>query len=1031
MLKKTKIIYVIGTLIVSVVSMLVVMLTMTASGTVVSSGIKLTFVSGSADFEYDGTEHRFAEWKLLSGELKKGHKAEVTVGGWRTEAGESPNFMSVKIVNEKGADVSATYNIELQSGIIKVKKRPITLASKGAKKEYDGTAISEPTVEITEGSLVEGHTLKATATGSVTEYGSCENKFDATIKAADGTDVTANYEIKKEYGRLEITKKSLTVISGSNEKVYDGKPLTENSKEVKGELKDGHKVVCEFSEGLTDAGEIDNEFTCKVVDGDGNDVTDSYEILCKYGKLKVTKRPISVTASSAEKTYDGEPLRCDEFKIDPSDALLEGHEAVVTIVGSDEVAAGSYDNTIIAVAIKCGDKTVTDNYDITTRDGTLIINKRQLSVTTGSAEKNYDGEPLTNGEMSVSGSFADGEYLDSSETTGTITEPGMVDNTYEIIIKNAEGETVNGNYEISEDMGTLKIVGGTDKETGGKLDSANGGLGGGGGGDENVVVAEVLTNRSDSFLYLRYSSFGDYTGKGWNTAEPHNNGTFYTLGEILKRSGLSTYTATIKSYSNYFLTYYPLQGTDHLFQWSDVEFTGDLTSPYSFDYVMFDYLKDSAKIEEYKKNTIDPNWDNEYADYVRRNYLNVPASTKAELLKIIEREGLSADDIPKLVDYVRNAATYNLDYDLAMDDEDDCVIAFLEKYKEGVCRHYASAGVLLLRTLGIPARYTIGYVGNVKKNEWSEVTGDRGHAWVEMYIKSFGWVILDVTGGSGGPSGGSGGGGSGGSGGGGSGENDGKKTVEVQPVYEEMKYDGRTTLKPCGKVTGFETAEMLGYTYSATITGSQFDVGLSESEIVEFTIFDSSGEDVTDEFSVTYKRGKLHVYAVEITITSETLEKTYDGKPLSSDGLPTIIGSLFVGHELTNVKRLYERREAGVTKNAFEFSITDENGDDASVNYKINYEWGELRVNAKEITITAANASKVYDGTALIADGYEVEGELLEGHVIAEVEIEGEQTEIGKSDNRIKKVVILDENGEDVTKNYAIKCVNGKLVVKK
>ena len=326
MLKKSKIIYVIGTLIVSVVSMLVVMLTMTASGTVVSSGIKLTFVSGSADFEYDGTEHRFAEWKLLSGELKKGHKAEVTVGGWRTEAGESPNFMSVKIVNEKGADVSATYNIELQSGIIKVKKRPITLASKGAKKEYDGTAISEPTVEITEGSLVKGHTIKATATGSVTEYGSCENKFDATIKAADGTDVTANYEIKKEYGRLEITKKSLTVISGSNEKVYDGKPLTENSKEVKGELKDGHKVVCEFSEGLTDAGEIDNEFTCKVVDGDGNDVTDSYEILCKYGKLKVTKRPISVTASSAEKTYDGEPLRCDEFKIDPSDALLEGHE---------------------------------------------------------------------------------------------------------------------------------------------------------------------------------------------------------------------------------------------------------------------------------------------------------------------------------------------------------------------------------------------------------------------------------------------------------------------------------------------------------------------------------------------------------------------------------------------------------------------------------------------------------------------------------------------------------------------------------
>ena len=39
-----------------------------------------------------------------------------------------------------------------------------------------------------------------------------------------------------------------------------------------------------------------------------------------------------------------------------------------------------------------------------------------------------------------------------------------------------------------------------------------------------------------------------------------------------------------------------------------------------------------------------------------------------------------------------------------MDDEADVVVAFLTKYKEGICQHYASAATLLFRELGIPAR---------------------------------------------------------------------------------------------------------------------------------------------------------------------------------------------------------------------------------------------------------------------------------------------------------------------------------------
>ena len=82
----------------------------------------------------------------------------------------------------------------------------------------------------------------------------------------------------------------------------------------------------------------------------------------------------------------------------------------------------------------------------------------------------------------------------------------------------------------------------------------------------------------------------------------------------------------------------------------------------------------------------------------------------------------------------------------------DFVDYFLSENDSGYCSHFASAGVVMLRMLGIPARYVEGYYvpqSEITLNDDGTtsitVKDNMAHAWAEVYIYKIGWIPWDFT----------------------------------------------------------------------------------------------------------------------------------------------------------------------------------------------------------------------------------------------------------------------------------------------
>lgn len=142
----------------------------------------------------------------------------------------------------------------------------------------------------------------------------------------------------------------------------------------------------------------------------------------------------------------------------------------------------------------------------------------------------------------------------------------------------------------------------------------------------------------------------------------------------------------------------------------------------------------------------------EYPDWVTERYLQVPENIEQPLRTLAERVIQDAttpfDQAQLITSFLRREIKYTTELTESAPTFQDPVVWVLFEYKRGFCVYYASAEVLMLRTLGIPARMAVGFAQGEFDTERNRYTVARfnAHAWPEVYFPGIGWVEFEPTG---------------------------------------------------------------------------------------------------------------------------------------------------------------------------------------------------------------------------------------------------------------------------------------------
>ncbi|HSA63010.1 MAG TPA: DUF3488 and transglutaminase-like domain-containing protein [Nitrospiraceae bacterium] len=137
-----------------------------------------------------------------------------------------------------------------------------------------------------------------------------------------------------------------------------------------------------------------------------------------------------------------------------------------------------------------------------------------------------------------------------------------------------------------------------------------------------------------------------------------------------------------------------------------------------------------------------------YPESFVRHFLQAPVQSErvAALAREIARTKRSSYDKAVAIEtFLSQNFRYSLDVPLT--DQAHPLEEFLFTRKTGYCEHYATAMVIMLRTIGIPARLVTGFLAT----EWNEygnyylVRQQDAHAWVEVHLPHSGWVMMDPT----------------------------------------------------------------------------------------------------------------------------------------------------------------------------------------------------------------------------------------------------------------------------------------------
>ncbi|MEO8354410.1 MAG: transglutaminase-like domain-containing protein [Chloroflexota bacterium] len=139
----------------------------------------------------------------------------------------------------------------------------------------------------------------------------------------------------------------------------------------------------------------------------------------------------------------------------------------------------------------------------------------------------------------------------------------------------------------------------------------------------------------------------------------------------------------------------------------------------------------------------------DYPAWVTQKYLQLPQSFPSRVKQLAEEITVDAetsfDKTTAITQYLRNNIEYASTVPKAPRNKDTLEWILFE-YKKGYCVYYASAEILMLRSIGIPARMAVGFAQGERDGDNYIVRKLNAHAWPEVYFPNIGWVEFEPTG---------------------------------------------------------------------------------------------------------------------------------------------------------------------------------------------------------------------------------------------------------------------------------------------
>lgn len=257
------------------------------------------------------------------------------------------------------------------------------------------------------------------------------------------------------------------------------------------------------------------------------------------------------------------------------------------------------------------------------------------------------------------------------------------------------------------------------------------------------------------------------------------------------------------------------------------------------------------------------------------------------------------------------------------------------------------------------------------------------------------------------------------------------QNVSLKANSAEVTYNGKDQ-----SVSGFTGAPEGADFSNITVGAHGTDAGTYVAQFANGTV---GAVDKTEKYIVvSAEDGKLVIGKAKVTLKSADLSKKYDGTALENGGTVLATEAGFVEGEGATYTFTGSQTLVGSSANAFNYTLNE--GTKAE-NYNIDKTEGKLTVTDREeadkyeITVTANSATETYDGTEKTVSG--VTGTTFANDKGAQFTVEGlsasvSGTDAGEYENKVNGTpVVKDAAGNDVTSQFKVKTVNGKLVIDK